>query len=128
MWEVVSSGVIGLEDGGNRHLSEQRILGEGEFVEHASSEMDAFGKENLRLVSHRVDLPVLAERICEVHRVRIGKLSSGSHRHEIVEARRVMPWLAVKELGYSGPEVARYLGATNSSITRAGNRSRGRST
>jgi len=36
-----------------------------------------------------------------------------------VEARRVFSWLAVKELGYSGAEVARYLGVTPSCVTRA---------
>jgi len=30
-----------------------------------------------------------------------------------------LSWLAVRELGYSGAEVARYLGVTNSCITRA---------
>lgn len=50
---------------------------------------------------------------------RIGELLSGSRRREIIEARRVMSWLSVKELGYSGAEVARYLGVTNSCITRA---------
>lgn len=58
-------------------------------------------------------------RVCEVHGVRIGELRSGSRRHEIVEARRVMSWLSVKKLGYSGAEVVRYLGVTNSCVTRA---------
>jgi hypothetical protein len=40
-------------------------------------------------------------------------------RHEILEARRVMSWLAVNELGHSLVEVARYLGVTNSCVTRA---------
>ena len=47
------------------------------------------------------------------------ELRSGSRRHETVEARRVLSWLAVKEFGYSGAEVARYLGVTNSCVTRA---------
>jgi len=38
---------------------------------------------------------------------------------EIVEARQVFSLLAVKELGYSGAEVERYLGVTNSCVTRA---------
>jgi hypothetical protein len=33
--------------------------------------------------------------------------------------RRVSSGLAVKELGYSGAEVARYLGVTNSCVTTA---------
>lgn len=37
----------------------------------------------------------------------------------VVEARRVLSWMAAKELGYSGAAVARYLGVTNSFVTRA---------
>jgi predicted transcriptional regulator len=36
-----------------------------------------------------------------------------------VEVRRVLSWIAVKEFGYSGAEVARYLGVSNSCVTRA---------
>ncbi len=35
------------------------------------------------------------------------------------EARRVLSWMAVKEIGYSGAAVARYLGVTNPCVTRA---------
>jgi chromosomal replication initiation ATPase DnaA len=81
--------------------------------------MDDRGKENLRLTSKRMDLALLAEKLCNVHGVNPGELRSGSRRHEIVKARRVILWLVVKELGYSGAAVARYLGVTNSCITRA---------
>ncbi len=50
--------------------------------------------------------------------VSVGELRSGSRRREIVDARRVLSSLAVKELGYSGAEVARYLGVTTSCVTR----------
>jgi hypothetical protein len=56
------------------------------------------------------------EKVCGVSS---GELGSGSRRAEIVEARRVFSLLAVKELGYSGAAVARYLGVTNSCVTRA---------
>ena len=35
-----------------------------------------------------------------------------------VEARRVLSWISVRELGYCGAEVARFLGLTNSCVTR----------
>ena len=64
-------------------------------------------------------LDSLEKRVCENHGVRSGEFLSGSRRHQIVEARRVMSWLFVKEPGYSGAEVARYLGVTNSCVTRS---------
>jgi predicted transcriptional regulator len=36
----------------------------------------------------------------------------------VVEARGSISWIAVRELGYSGADVARFLGVTNSWVTR----------
>ena len=104
---------------GNKEASDQRILGDGDFVGQLLEEMDDIGRENLRLTTRRMDLAALAEKVCEVHGITSGELRSGSRRDEIVEARRVFSFLAVKELGYSGAAVARYLGVTNSCVTRA---------
>ena len=111
--------VMGLRRRRERQLSDQRILGDGDFVETVLTEMDDLGRENLRFGAKRTDLSLLAKRVCSVHKVSVGEIRSGSRRHEIVEARRVFSWLAVKELGYSGAEVARYLGVTTSCVTRA---------
>jgi len=55
-----------------------------------------------------------------LHHVKIflGELRSGSRRRVLVEARGLISWIAVRELGYSGADVARYLGVTNSCVTR----------
>ncbi len=39
-------------------------------------------------------------------------------RRAVVKARRAMSWIGARELGYSGADVARYLGVTNSCVTR----------
>jgi len=111
--------VLALRRSGNKEASDQRILGDGTFVGQILEEMDDMGRQNLRLTNPTMDLAVLAEKVCEVHGVNSGELRSGSRRAEIVEARRVFSVLAVKELGYSGAAVARYLGVTNSCVTRA---------
>ena len=36
-----------------------------------------------------------------------------------MEARGIVSWIAVRELGYSGADVARYLGVTNSCVTKS---------
>ena len=36
----------------------------------------------------------------------------------VAEGRGAVSWIAVRELGYSGADVARYLGVTNSCVTR----------
>jgi len=113
------SEVLALRRREERQASDQRILGDGEFVNSVLSEMDEIGKNNLRLAPKQMSVSLLAERVCKVHNISTGELRSGSRRHEIVEARRILSFLAVTELGYSGAEVARYLGVTTSCITRA---------
>ncbi len=48
----------------------------------------------------------------------MGELRSGDRRRAVVNARRAMSWIGVRELGYLGVDVARYLGVTNSCVTR----------
>jgi putative transposase len=111
--------VLSLRARGERQVSDQRVLGDGEFVEQVLSEMDELSKENLRIRRKGIDLSLLANKVCDVDGVSMGELRSGSRRREIVTARGVFSWLAVTELGYSGAEVARFLGVTTSCVTRA---------
>jgi len=61
----------------------------------------------------------LALSVCEKHNISLTELRSGSRRHEIVEVRKIVSWIAVRELGYSGADVARYLGVTTSCVNRS---------
>ena len=60
----------------------------------------------------------LAARVSRQYKISVGELCSGSRRQRVVQARAVLSWVGVRELGYSGAEVARYLGVTNSCVTR----------
>jgi putative transposase len=87
-------------------------------VEAVLSEMDEIGKENLRVMSPTKDLALLGSEVCRIRGVALKELKSGSRRHEVVKARGELSQVAVKLFGYSGAEVARYLGVTNSCVTR----------
>ncbi len=52
------------------------------------------------------DAILILKNVCDVDGVSMGELRSGSRRREIVNARGVFSWLAVKALGYSGAEAA----------------------
>jgi len=60
----------------------------------------------------------LAQQVCRKYNISLGELRCGSRRRVVVEARGSISWIAVSELGYSGADVARYLGVTNSCVTR----------
>ena len=112
------SAVIASRKRGERQVADQRILGDKDFVKQVISAFDDLVKKNLRLSERRIDIQALAEKVSEKYTVSIGELRSGGRRRAVVKARRAMSLIGVRELGYSGAEVARYLGVTNSCVTR----------
>lgn len=112
------SEVLALRNRNQKHRSDQRILGSSEFVQDVISGLDDFVKKNLRLSGQRMDMDALAELVCKKHDISMGELRSGSRRSAVVDARTSISWIAVRQLGYSGADVARYLGVSNSCVTR----------
>ena len=72
----------------------------------------------MRISGQRIDINALAQQVCRKYNISLGEHRSGSRRRIVVEARGSISWVAVRELGYSGADVARYLGVTNSCVTR----------
>ncbi|MBW2589751.1 MAG: hypothetical protein JRD71_03360, partial [Deltaproteobacteria bacterium] len=101
-----------------RDVADQRILGDRDFVKQVISGLDDLVKKNLRLSGQRIDIKVLARKVSGRYNVSTCELRSGGRRRAVVKARRVMSWIGVRELGYSGADIARYLGVTNSCVTR----------
>jgi hypothetical protein len=110
--------VLAIRRSGESEVADQRILGDGDFVKQVISGLDDLVKKNLRLSGQRIDIKALAEKVSEKYNVSIGELRSGGRRRAVVQARRAMSWIGVRELGYSGADIARYLGVTNSCVTR----------
>lgn len=112
------SQVLALRRKDQKAAHDQRILGDSDFVQDVTTGLDDLVKRNLRLSGRRIDANGLAARVCRQYKISLGELCSGSRRQSVVQARTVLSWIAVRELGYSGAEVARYLGVTNSCVTR----------
>ena len=112
------SEVLAMRTKNEKHAFDSRVLGDGEFVQEMKSNLDEFIKKNLRISGQKIDLEELCNRVCKKEEVSLNELVSGSRRHIVIKARRIVTWIAVHELGYSGAEVARHLGVTNSCITR----------
>jgi len=116
------SQVLSFRRKGIRVASDERILGSGEFVQRLLSEVDDREKETLRLSSLIRDLPSLASRIAEGEGVTEEELRSGGRTRRISKARRVFCQVALKKMGHSGADVARFLGVTTSAVFRAAGR------
>ena len=112
------SSVLALRRRGEKQASDERILGQGEFVERILAEADEKGNDLFRTGRKKEGLESLGKRVCKDHGVSLKELRSGSRRHAVVEARQELSRLGIMEHGYSGAEIARYLGVTTSCITR----------
>jgi REP element-mobilizing transposase RayT len=112
------SEVLALRNRSKKHRSDQRILGDSEFVQNVITGLDDLVKKNLRLSGQRIEIKALAQLVGSKYDISLGELRSGSRRSTVVKARAAISWIAVRELGYSGADVSRYLGVTNSCVTR----------
>jgi hypothetical protein len=104
---------------GSKIYSDERILGSSEFVKTAITDVEEKMKETLRLNIKITDLEPLANKICSNEGVEKEELLNGSKKKVVVKCRKIFYQLSIKEMGYSGAEVARFLGVTNSAVNKA---------
>ena len=115
------SQVLSLRSREDKIASDERILGSSEFVQSVISEASVMEKDNLRLSLKKQDLSSINKMISSREGIAQTALRSGSRRKELVRSRKIFCQLTVKKLGYSGAEVARYLGITSSAVNRMAN-------
>ena len=65
-----------------------------------------------------IDVPIDALKVCEGQGVDEAGLRSGFRKREVVRSRRIFCQIAVKKMGYSGADVARFLGINTSAVNR----------
>jgi REP element-mobilizing transposase RayT len=112
------SQVLSLRRTGSKVFSDERILGSSEFVKNVIGDVEKKTEETLRLNLKISDLSSLARMICEGEGVDKKELCSGVRRRIVVKSRRIFCQISVKKMGYSGADVARFLGITTSAVNR----------
>jgi putative transposase len=112
------SQVLSLRRVGSKVFSDERILGSSEFVKDVIADAEQKAKETLRLSLKLSDLPSLALEVCKGEGVDEAELRSGSRKRGVVKSRRIFSQIAVKKMGYSGADVARFLGINTSAVNR----------
>jgi len=113
--------VLSLRRRGIKPASDDRVLGSGGFIEGLLAEAEERERETLRLKRKVVSLKRLEELLCEWEGIDSAALRCGGKSQVIVRGRKIFSQLAVKRMGYSGAEVARYLGVTTSAVNRIAN-------
>ncbi len=112
------SQVVSLRKKGIAAARDDRILGRGDFVEQLLNEADEQEKHTLRLLKKTPDLNEMADKISAMQAIVKDDMLNGSRKKAVVKARKLFCQVMVKKAGYSGAEVARFLGLSTSAVNR----------
>ena len=97
----------------DREQADERILGSGHFVTQVLSQTG-----NLDQVLAKQSLETLCTRIAASFGIAVKDLRSASKKRAVTRARSVFSYIAVKQMGYTGREVGRYLNIRSYSAIR----------
>ena len=99
--------------------SDERVLGDSEFVESMLKVSDEalIRKEKLKLEDWNIEK--ITERACELSGVKAEEVFRRGRHNNVSQARSLIAYWGRKELGLSGSDVARYFGISKQSIWKA---------
>ena len=112
------SAVKAMRRSGDRELSDDRILGSGEFVERIIKEAEAKIKYQLPVKEHHQKIDEYIAHLCRSENVSIAELKAGGRRKEVSGVRVRIALGLVKRHGVSLAEVARRVGVSTSGISK----------
>ncbi len=113
------SRVVALRREGQGEESDERILGDGDFVEAVLQEAAERQLRQLKVRRRGVTVHDIIKEECARAGVNVAGLIQGSRRSSVSGVRAVIAHRCVEEMGLPAAEIARHLGVTASSITRA---------
>jgi len=99
-------------------LSDERILGNGEFVERIIREAEAKIRYQLPVRQHHEQVDEFIAKICTGEKVSIEELKGGSRRKDVSRVRARIAIGLVQEHGVALAEVARRVGVSTSAISK----------
>jgi REP-associated tyrosine transposase len=96
---------------GQGHIkSDERILGESDFVDDILSEANEKFERNYELKRLGYDLDRIASRVAEIYKIEVNNILLKGKQQKRVKPRSLFCYWAVRELGISLTELARRLG------------------
>jgi len=101
---------------GDRIKSDERILGDSDFVMQVLSEADEAFDRGYKLKSMGYNIHSVEQKVLELFNVKKAELYSGSRKKPISEARSVLCYWCVRELGESMTSMAKRLGLTQPAV------------
>jgi len=107
------------ETGLSHRRSDERILGDPQFVERVLKAADEKLEKRERLIRAGWDLEKLVNRVCSQFSVSRDDLRRKGRKNKISNAKSLIAYLGCKELGVNKTEIAKVLGATKQAVGRA---------
>ncbi len=98
---------------------DERILGDSDFVESVIEEHKERLTRRYHLQTRGIDFDEVTDRVAKIFHLKPGHLLSSGKQPQLVNARRLLCFWAVKELEMSGADVAQRLKVCNSVVSRS---------
>lgn len=114
-WSQVAS----LRKRGTTEKGDERILGSTDFARTVLNEAEERYQRQVKVRSKPEAILQLIDEECGKRQINPGEVQSGGRRMKASEARAAIAYRATTEFGLSAAEIARHLGVTTASITRA---------
>jgi len=111
------SQVLSLRKSKDKVLSDERILGQDDFVERVIGEADKRIKAQISINERKVDAEKKIHEVCKRTGVNIEELKGGSRRGPLSELRARLALELVREYGLTLAETARQLGVSTSAVS-----------
>jgi len=111
------SAVISARTAGIFLKSDERILGNSDFVEQILSAADEAMERRVRYSHQGIDLETLAEKVAEILNVEPDEVEAPGKRPGRVQARALFCYWAVRELGATTTSIAKRLGLTQPAVS-----------
>ena len=112
------SQVISLRRHGNRKLTDERILGSGDFVQRILDEAEARQRHHFSADERRRKVNQAIVKMCKEENINIKGLQAGSRRRRVSQARSRIASQLVLVSGVPLAEAARELGVSTSAISK----------
>ena len=113
------SQVIAMRRRGQREESDERILGDGDFVQAVLQEAEHRQLRQLKVCRSGKTIAEIIDEECAKAKISPQEVKHGSRRIAVSRVRALIAYRSREELGLSAAEIARHLGVATSSITRA---------
>ncbi len=110
------SEAVSMRRRGERQLSDERILGSGEFVQRILEEAEARIRNYYTADEKKAKIREVVKETCRKNNIKIDELYYGGRRRNVSFARAQTAHILIEDFGITLAEVARNLGVTTSAI------------